>query len=31
VIVRKIFRLKPASPGTGEMQTFTRSYGEKVA
>jgi simple sugar transport system permease protein len=31
VIVRKIFRLKPAAEGTGEMQTFTRSYGEKVA
>ncbi len=31
VIVRKIFRLKTAAPGTGEMQTFTRSYGEKVA
>jgi general nucleoside transport system permease protein len=30
VIVRKIFRLKAAAPGTGEMQTFTRTYGEKV-
>jgi general nucleoside transport system permease protein len=31
VIVRKIFRLKAAAPGTGEMQTFTRTYGEKVS
>jgi ABC-type uncharacterized transport system permease subunit len=30
VIVRRIFRLKAAAPGTGEMQTFTRTYGEKV-
>ena len=30
VIVRKIFRLKAAAPGTSEMQTFTRTYGEKV-
>jgi simple sugar transport system permease protein len=30
VIVRRIFRLKPAAPGTGEMQTFTRTYGEKI-
>jgi simple sugar transport system permease protein len=30
VIVRRIFRLKAATPGTGEMQTFTRTYGEKV-
>jgi general nucleoside transport system permease protein len=30
VIVRKIFHLKAAAPGTGEMQTFTRTYGEKV-
>jgi len=30
VIVRKIFRLKAAAPGTGEIQTFTRTYGEKV-
>jgi general nucleoside transport system permease protein len=31
VIVRKIFRLKAAAPGTSEMQTFTRTYGEKVS
>ncbi len=31
IIVRRIFRLKATSEGTGEMQTFTRSYGEKVA
>jgi general nucleoside transport system permease protein len=31
VIVRRIFRLKAAAPGTSEVQTFTRSYGEKVA
>jgi general nucleoside transport system permease protein len=31
VIVRKIFRLKAAAPGTTEMQTFTRTYGEKVS
>jgi simple sugar transport system permease protein len=31
VIVRKIFHLKTEAAGTGEIQTFTRSYGEKVA
>src|SRR5512147_1082812 len=31
VVVRRIFRLKAAAPGTSEVQTFTRSYGEKVA
>jgi general nucleoside transport system permease protein len=29
VVVRRIFRLKAAA-GAGELQTFTRSYGEKV-
>jgi ABC-type uncharacterized transport system permease subunit len=29
VIVRRIFRLKAAAPGTGEIQTFTRTYSEK--
>jgi simple sugar transport system permease protein len=30
VVVRKIFRLRAAT-GTGELQTITRTYGEKVA
>ena len=30
VLVRRIFRLKQAAPGTAEVETFTRSYGEKV-
>jgi ABC-type uncharacterized transport system permease subunit len=31
VVVRKIFRLRAAGVGAGELQTITRSYGEKVA
>lgn len=30
IVVRKIFRLRTAQ-GTGELQTITRTYGEKVA
>jgi simple sugar transport system permease protein len=30
VVVRRIFRLRTAA-GTGELQTITRTYGEKVA
>ncbi len=30
-VVRRIFRLRAAGAGTGELQTLTRSYGEKVA
>jgi len=30
VVVRQIFRLRSAGTGTGELQTITRSYGEKV-
>ena len=31
VIVRQIFRLRATGTGTGELQTITRTYGEKVA
>jgi len=29
-VVRRIFRLRAASTGSGELQTITRTYGEKV-
>ena len=31
IIVRQIFRLKGTDTGAGELQTITRTYGEKVA
>jgi len=31
IIVRRIFKLRAASLGSGEIQTITRTYGEKVA
>ncbi len=31
IVVRKIFRLRTAGVGAGELQTITRTYGEKVA
>jgi general nucleoside transport system permease protein len=31
VVVRQIFRLRAAGQGAGELQTITRTYGEKVA
>jgi len=30
-VVRRIFRLRTSNTGTGELQTITRTYGEKVA
>lgn len=30
IVVRRIFRLRAAGTGTGELQTITRTYGEKV-
>ncbi|MBN2116515.1 MAG: ABC transporter permease [Anaerolineales bacterium] len=30
IVVRKIFRLRTAGVGAGELQTITRTYGEKV-
>jgi simple sugar transport system permease protein len=30
IVVRRIFRLRTAGTGTGELQTITRTYGEKV-
>jgi general nucleoside transport system permease protein len=30
-VVRRVFRLRAAGVSTGELQTITRSYGEKVA
>lgn len=30
LVVRRVFRLKPAPVGTGELTTITRTYGEKV-
>lgn len=30
IVVRRIFRLRTVSPGAGELQTITRTYGEKV-
>jgi len=30
IVVRKIFRLRTPQEGTGELQTITRTYGEKV-
>jgi simple sugar transport system permease protein len=29
-VVRRVFRLRAAGPGAGELQTITRTYGEKV-
>ena len=31
IVVRRIFRLRAAGQGAGELQTITRTYGEKVA
>ncbi|MEW5938131.1 MAG: ABC transporter permease [Chloroflexota bacterium] len=31
MVVRRVFRLKAVAPGAGELQTITRTYGEKVA
>ena len=31
IVVRRIFRLRATGSGTGELQTITRTYGEKVA
>jgi len=31
IVVRRIFRLRTTTPGSGELQTITRTYGEKVA
>jgi hypothetical protein len=31
IVVRRIFRLRTEGVGTGELQTITRTYGEKVA
>jgi simple sugar transport system permease protein len=31
IVVRRIFRLRAAGTGAGELQTITRTYGEKVA
>jgi simple sugar transport system permease protein len=31
IIVRRIFRLRTTGTGAGELQTITRTYGEKVA
>ncbi len=31
IVVRRIFRLRAPSAGAGELQTITRTYGEKVA
>jgi simple sugar transport system permease protein len=30
IIVRRIFKLKTTDTGAGELQTITRTYGEKV-
>ena len=31
IVVRQIFRLRTPGQGAGELQTITRTYGEKVA
>lgn len=31
IVVRRLFRLRAAGTGAGELQTITRSYGERVA
>ena len=31
IVVRRVFGLRAAGPGAGELQTITRTYGEKVA